>query len=296
MSPCAQLGNPRKTKSMSQSPIYNITAIGRPLDPQYASNKWVLLLMPLAGAISGGAKYLQGGAIAEIAIAFLVGALVVFTSWALGRELAPDDNPTAFVSMGLAFVSLWMIESASLLLLAVALFLVRIVNRSTGLTPKLSDSIAVTALTLWAIYATHAAMLGAIGALAFFLDAFLRDGKTRQFAFAVLCLAGTGLFIYQNGYGPAGNEFYSSLTAKLVAGVGVLYLGTIIFMRRLQSVGDIDCAPLSLARVRGGMLIGLLVAAQALYTGVDGINSAAYLWATLAGIVIGGANRLFRAR
>jgi len=38
--------------AMTPSPVHRITAIGRPLDPAYATNLAVLWLMPAAGALT----------------------------------------------------------------------------------------------------------------------------------------------------------------------------------------------------------------------------------------------------
>ena len=41
------------------------------------------------------------------------GLLVVFGCWALARELAPDDNPGAFIGMAFAFASFLLLDDAS---------------------------------------------------------------------------------------------------------------------------------------------------------------------------------------
>ena len=116
--------------SINRDGIYKITSIGRPLDPSYVTNKAVLLLMPAAGIVAAAASVFRDASGLQIAASALAGVIVVFGTWALARELVPDDNPTAFVSMGLALATLLVVDSPNLLLLFVTLFLVRIVNRS----------------------------------------------------------------------------------------------------------------------------------------------------------------------
>jgi len=278
---------------MNQHRIYKLTSIGRPLDRSYATNRAVSRLMPLAGIAAGAASALRGGSGAQITAAVLAGVIVVFGAWALARELAPDDNPTAFVSMALAFATLLLVESPSLLLLVATLLLVRIVNRSVGLAARISDSILVVGLVITAIHSTHSPLFGAVGALAFAFDAILRDGRRHQWAFAASCLAGAGIYGLLHGIGVENSESFPPLVLGLVGGVSVLYVAMIPWTRRLDSTGDATGAPLSLSRVRGGMVIGLLAASQTLILGSSGVKTASLVWATLAGVAVGGVTRFW---
>ena len=271
---------------MNQHRIYRLTSIGRPLDRSYATNRAVSRLMPLAGIAAGAAAALRGDSGAQIAVAVLAGVIVVFGAWALARELVPDDNPAAFLSMVLAFATLLLVDSPSLLLLVATLLLVRIVNRSVGLAARISDSILAVGLNISAIYSTHSPLLGVVGALAFAFDALLRDGQRHQWVFAALCLAGTGVFGLQHGIGVGDAAPLPGLVLGSVAAISVLYVVMITLTRRIDSSGDATGAPLSLSRVRGGMVIGLLAASQALILGPSGVNAASIVWATLAGVAV----------
>jgi hypothetical protein len=281
---------------MANDRIYRVTSIGRPLDPAYPSNRAVLLLMPLAAIIAAAVAGLRGAGLADVAIAGLVGIAVAFGSWALARELAPDDEPAAFLSMAFAFATFLAVGSPSLLLLFTCLFLVRVVNRTSGLAARISDSIIVAALTLWTMHATHSPLLGALGALAFVFDATLRDPLRRQWIFAGLCLTGAGLWVARFGTGlddptaPAGTEL------SLVGIVTIVYVASRMRTRTVESRGDVTGVTLSLARVRAGMLIGLLVAVQALAIGSAGLGVASAVWATLAGAGIAGLRMKPRLR
>ena len=59
----------------------------------------------------------------------------VTLSWM--REFAPDNNPAAFVGVVLAYAALLLLGPGAYLLVFTTLFLVRIVNRTTGLAPRL---------------------------------------------------------------------------------------------------------------------------------------------------------------
>lgn len=283
--------------SIDQHRIYKRTSIARPLDPSYATNKAVLRLMPLAGIAVGAAAALRGANGPQIAGAVIAGVIVVFGAWALARELVPDDNPTAFVSMALAFTTLLVVDSPSLWLLVATLFLVRIVNRSVGLPARMTDSILVMVLTVAAAYSTHSPLFGVVGGLAFALDAMMRGGQRHQWMFAAMCMAGAGIYGFQNGLGVDGAASFSVVGLGLVAIVGIVYAAMIPLTRRIDSTGDATGAPLSLSRVRGGMFIGLLAASQALLLGPSGVEAASIVWATLAGVTVGGVRRIWmRAR
>jgi hypothetical protein len=272
---------------MAQHPLYSITSIGRPLDPRYKTNRAVLLLMPIAAVVCSAIAGLGGADMKGIAFAGLGGLLVVFGCWALARELAPDDNPAAFIGMAFAFASFSLVADPSLLLPFVALFLVRIVNRSTGLKAKVGDSVLVLLLSLWAIYYLHSPLLGLVAALAFVSDALLRDGLPRQWVFAGLSAAGAGFALALD---PLAGIRLLDLSPGLLLAAGilsVLWLLNIALTRSVAAAGDIGGEPLSIGRVRMGMLVGWLVALQALTATDSGTYSSALVWATLAGLIVG---------
>ena len=242
--------------------------------------------MPVAGVIAAGAAGLRSAGAAQVVAAAISGVAVVFGAWAVTRELAPDDNPAAFVSMSLAFAIFFVVNSLSVLLLFATLFLVRIVNRSVGLPARILDSLLVVAMTILVVYTTRSPLLGLVGALAFLFDSAMHNTLRRQLPFAALCLTGTGVFVAQNGLGVGDQGTLASLHVWQVGIVGVAYAVTILQTRRVESLGDVTGNVLSVSRVRAGMLIGLLIPLQALMLGTTGFETAALIWATLAGVVV----------
>ena len=272
---------------MAQHRLYSVTSIGRPLDPRYQTNRAVQRLMPIAAVVAAAIEGGGGGDAKAIALAAVGGLLVMFGCWALARELVPDDNPAAFISMGLAFGSFVLLHDASLLLPFVTLFLVRIVNRSTGLKAKMGDSVLVLLLSLSAIYHLHSPLLGLVAALAFAFDALLEDGLPRQWVFAGVSAAAAGFALALD---PLAGIRLLELTPTLLASVAILsalWLSNIALTRSVASVADVGEQPLSAARVRMGMLVGWLVALQVLTATDSGAYSGALVWATLAGLIVG---------
>ncbi|MER3483091.1 MAG: hypothetical protein C4332_08040 [Meiothermus sp.] len=68
------------------------TALGRAIDFAYPSNRWAVGLMLLG--------FVGVGLLTRSWLGAFTGALWVFATWALGRELDPDDPRTASVSAG----------------------------------------------------------------------------------------------------------------------------------------------------------------------------------------------------
>ena len=281
---------------MATDRIYKATSIGRPLDPAYPTNRAVLLIVPFAGVVAATVAGLRGAGVADVAIAGLVGIAVAVGSWALARELAPDDDPAAFVAMTSAYATYLAVGSPSILLLFAALLLTRVVNRTSGLAARISDSLVVLGLTLGTMYATRSPLLGAVGALAFAFDAALRDPLRRQWIFAGLCLAGAGVCAAWYGNGIDDLAMPTGVSAWLVAASSVLYAKTYFRTRSVEAVGDVSGVTLAVSRVRAGMFIALLVAVQALTSGPTGTVDSSAVWATLAGVGIAGLRMKPRLR
>ena len=272
---------------MSYHRIYKYTSIGRPLVPAHWTNKAVLILMPLAallGAVMAWLGNSQGMQILQGAISYL---LIAFGSWALARELFPDDNPAAFVSMALAILAALSFDSPGILIVFATLGLVRIVNRSTGMAARKTDSIIVTLLVFWVIYATRSPFYGAVAALAFVFDGSLKNPLRHQWVFALICFGGMIVYMVDHDVGLAYFSAPDSLIEWLSL-IALLILALDLFLlKKIRSVADLNGQPLDLTRVKGGMAVGLVAAFQGLGT----LENVILLVATVAGIAFGMAFR-----
>lgn len=266
--------------------LNRFTSIARVLDPRYPTNRAVLLLLPAAAGIAGAMALSRGSGLPEIALSALFGVAAAVAGWAFARELAPDLEQLAFLSMLLTFGAFLTVESSSLLLLFAAQFLVRVVNRSVGLPARVVDSVFVAGLTVWATWAGPYPGLGLIGALAFGLDASMKERFRRHWIFAGICLAAAGLSLYGQGqwWFP---ESLPATAAGLLLIVAVAYGLTMWRTRRVTSPADVTGTPLSSARVLAGMAVGLLGGLQALARGQAGLEAAALVWAVLASVPLG---------
>jgi hypothetical protein len=214
----------------------------------------------------------------------VAGAVLVFGVWALARELAPDDDPAAFVSMAIGLTTLSLLVPLSFLVFFTTLFLLRTVNRTVGLPARITDSAAVTLLVITVIVLTRNPPYGLVAALAFGLDASLQNPLRRQWIFAVLCLAASGVSLVLLEIELSAPSFVNPGVAVLLALVALAFLAMLLQTRVVTSSGDVTGVHLVVGRVRGGMLIAMLVAFQSLFMGETGLAHTSIVWAAMAGV------------
>ena len=62
----------RQRNGMAHHRIYKYTSIGRPLEPEYPTNKAVLILMPLAALLGAATSWFAGGQATQVVQAAIV--------------------------------------------------------------------------------------------------------------------------------------------------------------------------------------------------------------------------------
>ncbi|HSM04627.1 MAG TPA: hypothetical protein VK858_08385 [Longimicrobiales bacterium] len=258
------------------------SALGRPLDPAWPTNRAVLVLMPV-GAFVGWAWSTWGTGARDPLGAVLAGAGAVLGGWALGRELDPDRQGTAFVAMAWAVAAALHLPTSSLLLVFTLLLLARVVNRTAGPAATLLDVGIVLGLTAASVRVLGQPGLGGVAALAFAADAWL-GGSRRSAAPAPAALA-----IAAWGWAGAPGPDWSVPSVRAgapVALIALAFLAATLTTRRVVAVADRDGAPLDPRRVRWGMLIVLFGALAGVVHGGPGIRDAAMVWAALAAVPV----------
>ena len=276
-------------------PAYKVSGLARPVDPAYPTNKALSMILPVL--LLGGVVWTWwgGGTWLEVAIGGFNLALVGFFVWAMTREMAPDDNPAAFIALVLAALTWTRMGSLSFLLLAGAMGPARVVNRSTGRGTELTDTAAAVALGGLLSWGVHWSV-GIAATLGFVFDAFLpaptrNDRQSRHLVAAGLVGASTLVQVLASP-----PEF--RLPPHLPIFGTVALLGWIVTLAcpTPRSVGDVDGLPLSRNRVRLGtaliMLVATLTAVDANYV----MEPSGALWAAVAGMVLGFPVMLLRRR
>jgi hypothetical protein len=266
---------------------YRYSGLARPVDPNYPTNKAVLILVPSLLVLGAAHRFFVGGADLEMAaLAGLNLGLLGFICWALTRELSPDDNPAAFVAMALAVLAWLRVGNQSFLIPAVILMDVRLVNRSTGKAAEISDSVIVT-LGIGAMTWFVSWSCAVVGALALILDALLPcpgNQPTRRrhlgFALALVVVAVVRVVV---GAEPPRLPAHLPVFATIA---GLCALAVILYPRP-RSVGDVDGMPLSRARVRAGLGVGLLATVLVSVDGGVELMKAGGLWACILAVPLG---------
>lgn len=266
--------------------LYRFTSLPRVIDPRYPTNRAVLLLLPPAAGVAGAMAFLRGSGLPGVGEAAFWGVAVTVGGWSLARELVPDLERVAFVSLLLTFGAFLTVESSSLLILYSAVFQVRIVTRSVGLPPRAIDSVFVTALTVWGTFAASFPGVALTGALAFGLDASMAERARRQWIYSGICLAAAGVCLNREGL-PGLSESLPATAAGLLLLLGLGYGLTMWRTRSVASLADVTGKLLSSARARAGMAVGFLVGLQSLTRGLAGLEAAALVWAAVAGVSLG---------
>ncbi len=271
-------------------PAYRLSSIARPVDPRYPTNRAVLVLMPVAAVAAGIQAAVRDAAIADVAWSAGAGALTLFLCWAYVRELSPDDNPAAFIAVGLAAIGFGVWGAPSVWLVAVALGMLRIVSRCVGRPALPSDTAIVTlgaiALTLWGIPAA-----GIIAALGFAMDGLAAAPRRIHLVTALATAAAAAVRIAGHGLPiaprPPREWLYAGLSAAALLLVAALHPAP-------ASKADITSDRLDRTRVRLALALGAVACLLAQLPG-DTATQALY-WAASGGVLIGFLAGRFRAR
>jgi len=267
--------------------IQDITALGRPIDPSYPTNRAIAILT-LVVAVAGTAwRLLSGGALLESVLWGIGGGFGLFLTWALGRELDPDNDLSAFVGAGLALIALLLFDMPSFLMVLWLLLVLRSLNRTCGSPARPLDSLGILSLGAWLTWQGYW-VLGLVTVVAFLLDGLLSPPLRTQLYAAGLALAVTVILFILNGTtavesGLAGPVLIST------ALIAVLFLLVIATSGETQTVGDSAAgtvgAPLNPRRVQAAQILALATALLAAWlAGLSGMVDLLPLWAAMAGV------------
>ncbi len=255
-----------------------------------ANRAMVIVLAPVAAA-GASVAFWHGVPWPSVLGFALATALAAFGTWAMGRELVPDQQSAAFAALVVSVLVLLLIGPAAskgyLLVLFTTLGLVRQVNRTTGLQARITDSLVLFALTLWVVYGTGNPLFAVVAGLSFSLDGILDRPLRRQWLFAILSF-GTAV-VYMVDHDLAGTVYGvpRTLAQWLAAMAAVMFALNAMLLKNVTSVADIGGKPPRPARVRGGMAVAFL----AVVLGLPEVREVARIAATLAGVCLASAFR-----
>lgn len=276
--------------------LTDVTSLGRtPVDPSYPTNLAIAALTMVVTVGATAFRLVQGTALSESALGGVSVGLVVFMTWALGRELDPAHDLSAFAGTGLVLIALLVFDPPSLMVVVWLLLVLRLVNRTTGLPAKPLDSIAVLGLGTWLIWQGHWP-IGLLTAVAFLLDGLLSPPLRRHLVASGLAFAITVVVsIYHSDMVI---ELEATLPVVLVSAVaGGLFAVAIASSTTVHAVGDATREPLNPRRVQATQALALATALLlAWWGGASGVVALLPLWAALFGVGLYRLAILIRSR
>jgi hypothetical protein len=269
--------------------MYRVTSLARPIDPAYLTNRALLIVLPILALASAGLAAVHDMGSSPLSAAFN-GALVAFAAWALTRELAPDHDGAAFVALALAWVLNVAFDVRLVLLLFVALVLVRVVNRSTGLQWRLFDTLGALGFCTWAAISMQQPLILLVASLAFALDAVLDNPLRRHWLAAALCLVAFLWMLAGDAHLITGD-----LAALDWSLLGAFVVGAVFVVKSSsEPVSYCDVSPdrLNRVRVNAGLAVGGLFAVQALLTNGPSAWLETPIWACLIAVLLASLENL----
>jgi hypothetical protein len=272
---------------MANHRIYRYTSLARPPNPAGRAGKVVLYLLPVAallGAVMGWLRMASFGGVALYAAVF---TLVLYGAWALARELDPDDSPVSFISMALGLLAALLVQDPGVFVVYVTIALVRLVNRSSGLEPRHSDSFLLMLASIGVIYHSASPLFGLVAGLAFALDGSLKNARPSQWVYGLVCMGATIVYMVDHDIGLAALQVPDSLFEWIALLFILIFALDTLLMKRVRTRGDVNGLRLDIARVRSGMAVGALAALQ----GITRPGEVVVIVATIAGLCIGIAFR-----
>jgi hypothetical protein len=273
----------------------DITALGRLPDPRYPTNRAIMLLA-LAFAVAGAILQSLRGAALPASINWGVGAgFALFLAWALGRELDPDYDLSAFVGAGLALVAVLLAEVPPLMVILWLLLVLRLVNRTVGLPARPLDTLGVLGLGTWLTWQGDW-IVGLVTAVAFLLDGLLSPPLRYHLFVSGLALLATLVLSVFHGDATAesGPTVAVAVASLVMAGLFAVVIAT---CREVEAVGDATGKPLHPRRVRAAQILALVAALlYAWWAGAAGVLAMLPLWAAMVGVSLYRLATLFLSR
>jgi hypothetical protein len=262
--------------------VTDLSSLARAIDPRYPRVGAILAAALLVTVAGGGFHLLQGASLQESAVWGVNAGLAVFLAWALGRELDPEHESSAFVGSGLALAGSLLLGAPGLLVLLWLLLVLRLVNQTTGLPAKIQDSLAVLGLGLWLTW-QESWVYGLATSLAFFLDSRLHPPHIRHVAFAGAALLGTlGMAIARDM--PSNGVWQDPALVSVVVVASLLFVLVIPASRQIKAQCDATDQRVQPARVQSAQILALVTAiAVAGWTGQQGVVDLFPLWAAMLG-------------
>ncbi|OFW67445.1 MAG: hypothetical protein A2Z12_03310 [Actinobacteria bacterium RBG_16_68_21] len=264
------------------------SGLTRILDPRLPSNRFILGLTPLAGAIAVLVAHLSGESFGGAVRVGLSAGGVAFLSWAIGREIDPD-HPLAACLAAVGAPAFLVLGTPDLLGAALILMAARLVAGTTGRSPIPVDAVVLVVAAGLVASRPVGPPLVAVTAVAMVVAAAV-DPPARRVLLVIVAaaamagamaswLADTGPVAFAV---PGGAARAVLIAGSLTGGLSVLLLRRVQAPTDRASGGTVGSVRVRWARVT----VTAAAVAGWLWVGESGVAAAAAMWSALAGTVV----------
>ncbi len=178
---------------MSSEIAGKFSALGRPLNFSYKTNLIIALItgVSIIGAFLFFLIY-ESVPFFEAALNAFYFGISIFLSWAICREIDPDNNLSAFLSVIITFIFLMFYSGQELLILFWLLLTLRLINQVVGKEATIFDLIILLGFAAFFSFDGYPVLV-LLASFAFFADVFLESKNRKSLIFGILAAA---LFVY----------------------------------------------------------------------------------------------------
>ena len=262
--------------------IDKISSIGRPLDFNYKTNKAIVIITTITIMFGFVLSILKEFTIPNVILSGVSFGITFFVSWAISREIDPDNSISAFIGLIPLFIILFFWIETNIIILFWLLISLRIINRTTGLPARIFDSGLLFVISVLMSY-FYSPIFGLLSAIVFLFDAKLIDGQKFQLIFASLSLFLSIIFFTIN------NKVFVLPIFSMLQLLGILaitigFLFIPYYTKTVKSKGDQNDKPLSVSRIRAGQIFALFSVLLVSFFEF-GITAMIPVWCALAGVI-----------
>jgi len=260
-----------------------ISSMGRPLDFNYKTNKAIVIITTIniiIGILLSTITQLEPTMVIIQGLSF---GITFFASWAITREIDPDNPLSAFIGLIPLFLILIFLPEINIIILFWLLISLRIINRTTGLPARIVDSTILFGISLLMSY-FYSPIFGFLVAAVFLFDAKLIEGQKFQLLFSSLSAFLSIIIIIIT------NQIFELSSFSVLQFISILTIAIIFgfityFTKDVKSKGDITNKPLSLSRIRAAQFFALFSAFLVSFFDI-GLIIMIPVWCAMFGVIV----------
>ena len=260
-----------------------ISSIGRPLDFNYKTNKAIVIITTITIIFGFVLSILKEFTIPNVILTGVSFGITFFVSWAISREIDPDNSISAFIGLIPLYIILFFWTETNIIILFWLLISLRIIKRTTGLPARIFDSGMLFVISVLLSY-FYSPIFGLLSAIVFLFDAKLIDGQKFQVIFASLSLFVSIIFFTINNKVFVLPNF-SMLQLLSILIIAIVFVFISYFTKDVKSKGDRNNEPLSLSRVRAAQIFVLFSVLLMSFVEI-GLTAMIPVWCVLSGVII----------